>query len=102
MPRTWIDMGCSGMLSPEAGRGLQRVRALFMRKNRDLFIMSVGEGDHQMDSRHYGCPIAFSDAWDQRIDLTISTAEISKAAGRGFDIVENKGQGIIHIEYDPK
>lgn len=102
MPRAWIDIGTSGTLSPEAGRGFQRVRSLFMAKGRDLFVMSVGEGDHQMNSRHYGCPIAFSDAWDQRIDANVSVAELKKAVGKGFDVVENKGQNIVHIEYDPK
>lgn len=101
MSRTWIDMGCSGMLSPEAGRGLQRVRALYMHEGKDLYIYSVGEGDHQMNSRHYGCPIAFSDAFDFGIG-GVDKAKVKAALGNDWDVVRYDDRGIFHVEYDPK
>lgn len=101
MPRTWIDMGTSGMLSPEAGRGFQKVRALYMNRKRDLYVMSVGEGDHQMNSRHYGCPIAFSDAFDIAIN-SVPKHSVESVLGKDWDVVEYKAKGIYHIEYDPK
>ena len=97
---TWIQIGCAGMLSPEAGRGFQRMRALFQRKGHDLFVTSIGEGDHSMGSRHYGCPVAYADAWDQRIDSAVEDQEMRDALGKDFDIV-NEGTH-IHVEYDPK
>lgn len=109
MNRTWIDMGCSGRLSQEAGRGFQKNRAFFRKERKDLFVYSVGEGDHQMDSRHYGEPIAFAEAWDigwpWRFGSRISKIKLAKLKaklGKDFDVVPNAKRGIVHIEFDPK
>jgi hypothetical protein len=97
---TWVQLGTAGRLSPEAGRGLQKVRALFQQKGRDLFITSLGEGDHSMRSRHYGEPIAFSDAWDQRPDPAIEKEDMEGVLGDDFDVVDEGTH--THVEYDPK
>jgi len=55
----WYQIGTYGKLNCEASIGFQKVRRLYMKRKQDLYITSIGEGDHRMDSRHY-----MGNAWD--------------------------------------
>ena len=106
MNKVWIEQGVYLNLHPEMSEGLRKVKTLFMKEKKDLYILSGTEGDHQMNSFHYS-----GRAVDIRRATGITKAMIIEAIERApspsssggfteFDVVSYTWG--FHIEYDPK
>ena len=95
MATVWIQQGVYLDLRPEMIDGLQKIKTLFLKKGKDLYITSGTEGDHQMNSFHYS-----GMAIDIRKATGITKGMIQSALGNQFDIVVYSWG--FHIEWDPK
>ena len=93
----WIKQGVLGHLGPQMRRCKSRLVKLYSDHGKDFLITSICEGNHDPASCHYeGCALDFK-------RQGVSKAEITKAAGPGFDTVEyTDSRDIFHVEYDPK
>ena len=94
-PKVWIEQGVIMKLRPAMDDGYRRVKKLFRKYGLDLYGLSGGEGDHQMDSLHY-----HGYAIDIRKAKGITKRMLQKALGKDFDVVEYSWGW--HLEYDPK
>lgn len=93
----WIKQGVLGNLSPNMRRAKGRLITLFNNNNKDFYITSLGEGNHQGDSCHYE---------ENAIDFkrqALPKKDIVETLGKGFDVVEyTDKRDIFHVEWDPK
>ena len=91
---TYYKEGVCGELYLPAAQGLRKVKRLYAKRGKDLYITSIREGTHSMASFHY-----IGLAWDMRAN-GVTKAEMKKALGKDFDVVSYKWG--FHVEYDPK
>jgi len=85
-------------LNREIRRSLKAVNSFVNKRNEELVITSTYEGNHGIESLHYG-----HDAYDFRRPLTVnsgSLVSLEDMLGPDFDIIWKADH--IHIEYDPK
>lgn len=92
----WSKQGVMGCMSNPLRKGWGRVVSeCYWAKGKDAFITSIREGNHSPGSLHYN-----GDAVDFKRN-GVHIAEIKKAAGKDFDVIEYYDMDIFHLEYDP-
>ena len=95
MSTVWYEQGVvSEPLHSEMEKGLHKIKLLYYTNKKDLFILSVREGDHIMFSFHYeGRAVDFK-------KNGITKAMLQDTLGKDFDVIEYDWG--FHVEYDPK
>lgn len=94
MPKVWIEQGVYWNLLPIAQEGFRKVCA---HAQKDVYITSGKEGDHQPGSLHYS-----GLAWDMRKSGYTKPLLLYTLPGgdKVWDVVEYDWG--FHVEYDPK
>ena len=91
----WYEQGIiQEPLHPEMEKGWHEIKRVYSYKKKDLFVLSVREGDHLMYSFHYeGRAIDFK-------KNGITKKQLEYALGNDFQVIEYTWG--FHVEYDPK
>lgn len=98
-PSVWYEQGViSEPLYEMMNRGWHEIKKLYHDRKKDLFVLSVREGDHLMYSFHYdGKAIDF-----KKNGITKKYIQncLSLVGNNLFQVVEYSWG--FHVEYDPK